>query len=37
MEPEGSLLPLQEPASCPNPEPDQSSPCPRIPLTEDPS
>jgi hypothetical protein len=28
MEPEGSLPRLQEPANCPYPEPDQSSPCP---------
>ena len=28
MEPEGSLLRLQEPATCPFPEPHQSSPCP---------
>jgi len=27
MEPEGSLQRLQEPATCPHPEPDQSSPC----------
>jgi len=30
MEPEGSLPLLKEPATCPYPEPDQSSPC--IPL-----
>jgi hypothetical protein len=28
MEPEGSLLHLQEPATCSYPEPAQSSPCP---------
>jgi hypothetical protein len=28
---------LQEPATCPYPEPDQSGPCPLIPLPEDPS
>jgi hypothetical protein len=28
MEPEGSLLHLQVPATCPYPEPDQCSPCP---------
>jgi hypothetical protein len=28
MKPEDSLLHLQVPATCPNPEPDQSSPCP---------
>jgi len=28
MEPEGSFPRLQEPATCPYPEPDQSSPCP---------
>ena len=28
MEPEGSLPHSQEPATCPYPEPDQSSPCP---------
>jgi len=28
---------LQEPNTCPYPEPDQSSPCPLIPLPEDPS
>ena len=32
MEPEGSLLRLQEPATCPFPEPDQSRPCSPIPL-----
>jgi hypothetical protein len=29
MEPGGSLPHSQEPATCPYPEPDQSSPCPR--------
>ena len=28
MEPEGSLPLLKVPATCPSPEPDQSSPCP---------
>jgi len=28
MEPEGLLPRLQEPTTCPYPEPDQSSPCP---------
>ena len=28
MEPKGSLQHLQVPATCPNPEPDQSSLCP---------
>ena len=28
MKPEGSLLRLQEPATCSSPEPDQFSPCP---------
>ena len=37
MEPEGSLPHSQVPASCPYPEPDQSSPCPHITLSEDPS
>jgi hypothetical protein len=37
MEPDGSLPYSQEPATCPCPEPGQSSPCPHIPLTEDPS
>jgi hypothetical protein len=36
MEPEGSLPHSQEPATCPYPEPYQSSPCPPIPLLEDP-
>ena len=39
MEPEGSLPHSQVPATCPYPQPDQSSPCPclQIPLPEDPS
>ena len=37
MEPEGSLLSVQVSAICLYPEPDQSSPCPPIPLLEDPS
>jgi hypothetical protein len=36
MEPEGSLSHSQEPATCPYPEPYQSSPLPPIPLLEDP-
>jgi hypothetical protein len=32
MEPEGSLPPLQVTATCPYPEPAQSSPYPHIPL-----
>jgi hypothetical protein len=36
MEPEGSLPHSQEPATCPYPEPAQSSPCPVIRLLEDP-
>jgi len=36
MEPEGSLPHLQEPATCPCPEPDQSSLCLSIPVFEDP-
>ena len=35
MEPTGSLLHLQVPATCPYPKPDQSSPCPHIPVPED--
>jgi hypothetical protein len=35
MEPEDSLLHLQKPATCPYPQPHQSSPCPRIPLPKD--
>ena len=34
MELEGSLLQSQVPAICPYPEPDQSSPCPQISLSE---
>ena len=34
MVPEGSLPHLQEPATCPYPEPAQSSPYPHIPLPE---
>jgi hypothetical protein len=37
MEPVGSLPHLQVPATCPYPEPDQSSPCPQISLLEDPA
>jgi hypothetical protein len=33
MEPEGSLPHSQEPATCPYPEPDQSSPRPHPPQT----
>jgi len=36
-EPEGSLPHSQAPAVSPYPEPQQSSPCPLIPLPEDPS
>jgi len=32
MEPAGSLPHSQVPATCPYPKPDQSSPCPQIPL-----
>jgi len=35
METEGSLQRSQEPATCPYPELDQSSPWPHIPLPED--
>jgi hypothetical protein len=35
MEPEGLLPHLQVFATCPYPEPDQSIPCPLMPLTED--
>ena len=35
MEPEGSFPHSQQPATCPYPKPDQSSPCPLIPLLED--
>ena len=34
MEPENSKPRLHVPATCPYPEPDQSSPCPNIPLPE---
>ena len=37
MEPKGSLPHSHEPAICPCPESDRSSPCPHIPLLEDPS
>ena len=37
MEPEGSLPHLQQPAICPCPKPDQSSPCSAITIAEDPS
>ena len=37
MEPEGSLPHLQVPATCPYPEPDQSSSCTPILRPEDPS
>jgi len=37
MEAEGSLLHSQVPATCPYPEPTQSSPYTHIPLPEDPS
>jgi hypothetical protein len=37
MEPEGSLLHSQVPATCPYHEPDRSSACLPIPLSEDPS
>ena len=36
MEPEGSLPHSQAPATCPRPEPEQSSPCLSIPLLEEP-
>jgi len=35
MEPASSLPHSQQPATCPYPEPDQSSPCLAIPLLED--
>jgi len=35
METEGSLPHIQQPATCPYPEQDQSSPCPTTQLTED--
>jgi len=37
MEPEGSLLRLQVPTTCPYPGPDQSTSCPHIPFPKDPS
>jgi len=37
MEAEGQLPHSQVPATCPYPEPARSSPCPHIPLPEDPS
>jgi len=37
MEPEGSLPHSQVPVTWPYPEPDRCSPCPHIPLLEDPS
>ena len=37
MEPKDSLPHSQVPATCPYPGPHRSSPCPHIPLTEDPS
>jgi len=37
MEPEASLPHLQKPATCPYPEPAQSSQYPYIPLPEDPA
>jgi hypothetical protein len=36
MVPEGSLPLSQESTTCPYPEPTQSSPCPHIPLPENP-
>jgi len=36
MDPEDSLLHSHVPATCPYPEPGQSSPCPHIPLPEEP-
>jgi len=35
MEPKGSIPHLQVPTICLYPEPDQSSPCPHLPLSED--
>ena len=35
MEPEGSLPHSEVPATCPYPEPAQSSPYPNIPIHED--
>jgi len=37
MEPQRPLPHIQVPATCPYSKPDQSSPCPRIPLPEDPA
>ena len=37
MEPEGSLPQSQVPATCPYPEPEQSSPYPHISRPEDPA
>jgi len=37
MEPEVSLPDLQMPATCPYPEPERSSPHPKIQIPEDPS
>jgi len=37
MEPDCPLPHLQVPTACPYPEADKSSPCPPIPLPEDPS
>ena len=36
MEPKSSLPHLQEPATCPYPEPEQSIPYPYIPFRKDP-
>jgi hypothetical protein len=36
MQPEGLSLHSQQPATCPNPEPDQSTPCLPIQLLKDP-
>jgi len=35
MEPKGSLPQLQDPATCPYPKSDQSSPCSSNPCPED--
>jgi len=35
MEPEGSLYHSQQPDTFPSPEPDQSTPCPTVPLPEE--
>jgi hypothetical protein len=35
MDAEGSLPHLEAPATCPNPEPEQSSPCIPIPRIKD--